>query len=216
VLEERDAAAVRTAFGCATDQLYQATEGFLGYTCEVGSMHLNESLLHVETEWIDAAKTRFYPVITDFSRHVHLIVRYRLDDILRIAQRACDCGRAELTIASIEGRADEAVSLPSLEGGECVTLFPDALRHAIVLAGPSIAQYAIVARGKHWDVALEPEPGSTFEDARGNAAAALRSLCERYRVRAPSIEFQPWSAPKPGDKRKRISVHEAAGGVPCA
>ena len=61
VLEEGDARAVHAAFGCTVDQLYQATEGFLGYTCELGAIHLNEALTYVETEWLDAAKTRFHP-----------------------------------------------------------------------------------------------------------------------------------------------------------
>ena len=44
-------------------------------------------------------------------------MRYRLDDVLKVADRPCACGRAERTIASIEGRADETVSLPSLGDG---------------------------------------------------------------------------------------------------
>jgi putative adenylate-forming enzyme len=216
VLEERDVRAVRSAFGCATDQLYQATEGFLGYTCELGSIHLNEALLHVETEWLDAAKTRFRPVITDFCRHGQLIVRYRLDDILKVAERPCACGRAELTIASIEGRADEAVTLPSLGDAQDVTIFPDALRQAMALAGPSIEQYAIVAGGMRWNVAIEPSPGTSFDGACEDAAAALGGLCSRYGARAPAFDFGRWCAANPGEKRRRIAVRGRQRDATCA
>jgi putative adenylate-forming enzyme len=215
VLEEADVQAVRAAFGCATAQLYQATEGFLGYTCESGSIHLNETLLHVETEWLDAAKTRFIPIITDFSRHAQLIVRYRLDDVLRVADHPCACARAEMTIASIEGRADEAVRLPLLAGGD-VTIFPDALRHAMALAGPSIEQYAIVTRGTQWDVAIAASAEASFQDACGEAATALRALCTRYGVRVPAFEFGRWSSAKPGEKRRRITGGGAARDASCA
>jgi putative adenylate-forming enzyme len=215
VLEENDARAVRAAFGCATDQIYQATEGFLGYTCERGSIHLNEALLHVETEWVDAAKTRFQPVVTDFSRHAQLIVRYRLDDILRVAERPCACGRVERTIASIEGRSDEAVSLPSLDGGLDVTIFPDALRQAMALAGASIAQFAIDADGMRWNVAIESSSDASFGGACEDAAAALRGLCARYGARAPTFEFGRWFAPKPGEKRRRITVRRLARDASC-
>jgi phenylacetate-coenzyme A ligase PaaK-like adenylate-forming protein len=54
VLEDSDREAVRAAFGVPTHQLYQATEGFLGYTCEHGTLHLNESFVHIEPDWLDA------------------------------------------------------------------------------------------------------------------------------------------------------------------
>ncbi|HTA39115.1 MAG TPA: F390 synthetase-related protein [Candidatus Acidoferrales bacterium] len=216
VLEDADARSVRAAFGCATDQIYQATEGFLGYTCERGSLHLNEALMHVETEWLDAAKTRFHPVITDFSRHAQLIVRYRLDDILRAAPHPCACGRAERTIAAIEGRADEIVSLPLLEGGEPAAIFPDALRHAVAGAGESIEHYAIDADGDRWRVAIEASPEASFEGACREAETALRALCRRHRVRAPAFAFARWSPPKPGEKRRRIAVRRVPEDAPCA
>ncbi len=215
VLEEGDARAVRAAFGCAADQLYQATEGFLGYTCELGSIHLNEALAYIETEWLDAAKTRFQPVITDFSRTAQLIVRYRLDDVLNVAERPCACGRAELTIASIEGRADETVSLTSLDDRGDAAIFPDALRHAMALAG-SIGQYAIVANGMRWKVEIEPVAGVSFDDACREAETALRGLCANYRVRAPAFAFGRWSAPKPGEKRRRITVRRSPRDAACA
>ncbi|MEX5612996.1 adenylate synthase, partial [Pseudomonas protegens] len=89
VLESTDAELVQQAFGRKPQQIYQASEGFLGYTCEAGTLHLNESHLHIEPQWLDAERTRFQPIITDFSRRTQLIVRYRLNDILRVASAPC-------------------------------------------------------------------------------------------------------------------------------
>ena len=105
-----------------------------------------------------------------------------------------------------------------IAGGDfaSVTVFPDALRHAMALAGPSIAEYAIVARGARWDVAIEPSPGVLFETACGDAASALRALCARYGVHVPEFDFGSWVAAKPGEKRRRIRAQGAVRDASCA
>ena len=111
-LEEEDAAAIARAFGCRVQQIYQATEGFLGYTCPEGTIHLNEECVHIEPEWLDAARTRFHPIVTDFTRETQIIARYRLDDVLRVKETPCACGRASLALAGIDGRRDAVLMLP--------------------------------------------------------------------------------------------------------
>lgn len=206
VLEPPDRDAVYAAFGCATHQLYQATEGLLGYTCEQGTLHLNEAFTYVEPEWLDADKTRFHPTITDFSRETQAIARYRLDDVLRVADRPCACGRAERAIAAIEGRADEVLTLPSRRTGLPVAIYPDALRQALLLAGPAVNEYTVTQIDGAWEVALQPAPGCTFDACRDAVAPAIGSLCARYGVLEPPMRFVPWSAPTPGTKRKRIGA----------
>ena len=213
VLETHDREAVFAAFGCVTHQLYQATEGLLGYTCEEGTLHLNEAFAHIEPEWLDAEKSRFYPIVTDFSRETQLIVRYRLDDVLRAPGGPCACGRAERAIASIEGRADEVLSLPSTRDGAPVAIYPDALRQALLLAGSTIGEYAVTQDGYTWEVAVQPVAGTTGESCRRDAAGAIAALCERYGVVAPAIRFVPWIAPSAGTKRKRIRVARAGNPV---
>ncbi len=97
VLDPLDRQRIEAAFAVRVEQIYQATEGFLGATCEHGVIHLNEEFLIVEREWVDEARTRFVPVITDLYRSSQPIIRYRLNDVLvprrgRLPVRPPDAG----------------------------------------------------------------------------------------------------------------------------
>jgi putative adenylate-forming enzyme len=149
-LEEEDAEVIARAFDCRVQQIYQATEGFLGYTCPAGTIHLNEECVHIEPEWLDAARTRFHPIVTDFTRETQLIVRYRLDDVLRVRETPCPCGRPSMALAGVDGRRDAVLMLPvrgEIRGeitetrgvgagatGATRAIFPDVLRRAMMLA----------------------------------------------------------------------------------
>lgn len=130
VLFDDDRAAIEAAFGRRVDQVYQCTEGFLGYTCREGRLHLNEGYVQIEPEWVDRASGRFLPIVTDLERVTQPIVRYRLDDILTLDGRPCPCGSAERAIAAIEGRADDVLILPG--AGGAVRVYPDFVARAIL------------------------------------------------------------------------------------
>ena len=128
VLHQRDRETITRTFGVPLSEVYQCMEGFLGCTCPLGTMHLNEDLLFVEKEFIDDG--RFYPIITDFSRSTQFIVRYRLDDILKIKKDGCACGNAAIAIECIEGRSDDVMLFFNRSGGR-VKLYPDVLSRKI-------------------------------------------------------------------------------------
>jgi putative adenylate-forming enzyme len=199
-LEPDDAVAIEAAFGRRVEQIYQATEGFLGYTCPAGGLHLNEACVHVEPEWLDAAHTRFHPIVTDFTRNTQLIVRYRLDDVLRVSDQACPCGHASLTLAAIDGRRDAVLMLPARGSGEPRAVFPDLVRRAMMLAGGGVRDYRIAQAAGGLDVRL------VSDDPR--AATLVRhellALFAQQDVTAPAIVFLPWREERPGDKRCRI------------
>lgn len=203
VLEDSDVQAVKRAFGAAPHSLYQATEGFLAYSCEYGTLHLNECYVHFDEEWLDAARTRFHPVITDFSRETQLIVRYRLDDVLRLASAPCPCGRAERALAAIEGRADEVLWLPSARTGASVAVFPDTVRRAMMLASTSVREYTIRQAETHWQVDVLTD--ALQDKARADIAGALERMCNDLGVLPPPIRFGLWQSPQPGVKRRRIA-----------
>jgi phenylacetate-coenzyme A ligase PaaK-like adenylate-forming protein len=215
-LEEEDAAAIARAFGCRVQQIYQATEGFLGYTCPSGTIHLNEECVHIEPEWLDAARTRFYPIVTDFTRETQLIVRYRLDDVLRVRETACPCGRPSLALAGIDGRRDAVLMLPvrgeiteSRGAGATRAIFPDVLRRALMLAsGDRIRDYRIVqtAGGLVVRLSLAAGPGCLHAESEAEAAvrAELAALFAQQGVAAPQIAFAPWQPEAAGDKCCRI------------
>ncbi|MFJ2451709.1 F390 synthetase-related protein [Pseudomonas protegens] len=213
VLESTDAELVQQAFGRKPQQIYQASEGFLGYTCEAGTLHLNESHLHIEPQWLDPERTRFQPIITDFSRRTQLIVRYRLNDILRVASAPCPCGRAERAIAAVEGRADEILWLPRLDGQQLAPLYPDVLRRALLMLGAELEEYQIHQRGLLWQANLR-----TSGDYHGlcqRLSEALAELCAQQGLQAPQLSFGHWQAPPPQTKRRRLLMLQLPEGLPC-
>jgi putative adenylate-forming enzyme len=116
ILEPGDAAAIEEVFGVRVDQIYQAAEGFLGITCERGTLHLNEDAVVFERDWIDRAARCFVPIVTDLARSTQPVVRYRLDDVLVERAEACACGSVFTAIERIRGRADDILFLPSRDG----------------------------------------------------------------------------------------------------
>lgn len=213
VLESTDAELVERAFGCKPRQIYQASEGFLGYTCEAGTLHLNESHLHIEPQWLDAERTRFQPIITDFSRRTQLIVRYRLNDILRVAHAPCPCGRAERAIAAVEGRADEVLWLPHHEGKHLAPLYPDVLRRALLMLGPRLAEYQLRQHGMDWQVDLLARDDHTALCQQVDAA--LAELCQSQGLQRPTLHFGHWQAPPAHSKRRRLLMLQLPEGLPC-
>lgn len=199
VLEPDDAAAIARAFGAPVLQVYQCTEGFLGYGCERGGIHLNEQFVHFEREWLDAERSRFQPVITDFSRRTQVFARYRLDDVLRAAP-PCPCGRAEATVAAIEGRADDVLWAEG-EDGAPRAVFPDAVRRALLLADGGLRDYTLVQHGARLELAVDGEAPHALAS---RARAELLALYARLGLRAPRIEQVAWRPREPGAKRRRI------------
>lgn len=210
VLDENVRALISMVFPAASlRQIYQATEGFLGYSCEAGGLHLNETHLIIERQWIDEEKTRFHPVITDFSRESQAIVRYRLDDILLARATPCSCGRAESTIAGIEGRADEVLYATCREHGTIKPLFPDTVRQHLLAFNPPLQDYRIIQEQDRWLIQLT-EPDQQHFPA---LAAHLQILFRTHALEAPLLIPQIWTAGKPGDKVRRLLFrgHHANG-----
>lgn len=192
-LEAGDAEAIAAAFGRAPSQIYQATEGFLAHTCAAGSLHLNEDLVHIEPEWIDAARTRFHPIVTDFTRTTQAIVRYRLDDILQLAPEPCRCGRPTLVLAAIEGRADEMLWLPG-------PVFPDTIRQVFYSLAQTVEEYRVEQHGHALHVALQPHSPAVEREVR----SALATTCTGLGLVVPEMKFETWRPAPPGEKRRRI------------
>lgn len=213
VLEDDDRTAVRSAFGVNPHQLYQATEGFLGYTCEHGSLHLNESFVHIEPDWLDVERTRFQPIVTDFTRDTQLIVRYRLNDVLRIAEKPCSCGRAERTIAAVEGRADEVLLLPDRGSGKAVSIYPDLIRRAMLFAGPMVQEFDLTQDGLQMMVGLLTDGERSAAIKR--VTEELDALWQSQGVVPPTMTFSDWQAPSPGGKRRRVRRRNAPEGLVC-
>ncbi|WP_411345010.1 F390 synthetase-related protein [Paenibacillus sp. WLX1005] len=157
VLDPLDRQYIQQTFQQKVHQVYQCTEGFLGTSCEHGTIHLNEDVVHIEKEYIDDERRRFMPIITDFSRRAQPIVRYRLNDILTEAAEPCACGSVCTAIERIEGRYDDILYIRPLPqrhsdrqadgtgaDEKYIPLFPDLVTRAIIAASPDIQHYRAI------------------------------------------------------------------------
>jgi putative adenylate-forming enzyme len=188
VLEDDVKELVEKAFGIVLHQLYQCTEGFLASTCESGNLHLHEEFLHVEKKWIDSERTRYHPVITDFTRSTQPIVRYELNDIL-LEGTACTCGRVQATIKKIEGRSDDIFCLENTTG-ESIPVFPDQIRNAVIRSSDRIREYQVEqTSAKAISVFLETD-AADFISAGGLLCRSLEELLSEKNIRGVAITIE--------------------------
>lgn len=184
-------------------QAYQCTEGFLGYTCPFGSVHLNEDICYFEKEFVD--DSRFVPIITDFRRRSQPIVRYRLNDVLTLAtDQVCGCGQATTVVAKIAGREDDVFSFPAVGGGQ-VSVFPDMVERCFLYV-PGVSEFRVE---RHSDdrlvVFVAPLVGEVLDRVR----AELDGLAGRLGFVPPRVEFEPYVADST-HRRKRKRVENCA------
>lgn len=203
VLRAEDAAYLKAQFGLSViHQAYQCTEGFLGYVCECGNFHLNEELVLIEREYLDAH--RFVPIVTDFTRQSQPIVRYRLNDILVEKRGHCPCGNPATMIRYIEGREDDIFYFAGIRQKE-VAVFPDFISRCVIYA-EGVQNYKVVQDGSaHVTVFLERESSATSAQIRREFAR----LAEKMKFLCPEIEFAPYV---PDYHRKMKRVERKIGG----
>ena len=103
-LNDIERAFITERLGVRPDPIYQATEGFLGAPCRLGTLHLNEDSLIIEREPLDA-HGRFRPIVTDLRRRTQAVVRLRLDDVLQ--ETTCACGSPLQAVKPLMGRVDD-------------------------------------------------------------------------------------------------------------
>ena len=140
VLEKKDADWLKEVFNVKfIHEIYQATEGLLGYTCHCGSIHLNEEWIKFDKEYID--ENRFYPVITDFKRKSQPFINYRLNDILVENRGKCKCGSVLTRIEKIEGRSDDIFRFKD-KNGNIKKVFPDFIRRCLLFS-EKIREYQV-------------------------------------------------------------------------
>lgn len=195
VLDRDDRELVERAFGVRVSEVYQATEGLLAVSCPAGSLHLNEESVLVECESLGGG--RVVPVVTDFDRTTQLVVRYRLDDVLRVSPLRCACGRVTRVLEAVEGREDDVLHLP----GESrqVDVFPDTVRRAMAVPSIEWSDWRIRQHGTVVELALS---GCADEEAvRDSLAASLASLG----VHRPDVRLVAWPSEDPAAKVRRVA-----------
>ena len=97
---------IGAALGVRPDPIYQATEGFLGAACRLGTLHLNEDVLIIEREAVPGT-SRFLPIVTDLRRTTQPMIRVRLPDLLEPLPAPCPCGSPLTAVQPVEGRLED-------------------------------------------------------------------------------------------------------------
>jgi putative adenylate-forming enzyme len=193
VLDPLDRTYLQSVFQQPIHQIYQCTEGFLGYTCDRGTLHLNEDLLVIQKEYIDRAARKFMPIVTDFQRRTQPFIRYRLDDILTAAEQPCSCGSVLMSIETIEGRKDDMFYFPRRQNAqELVPIFPDFIRRAVIMQSAIIQEYQVTQVAlDRVEISLKLSQGDAG-DIEQLVAEALRHLFDQQGCQLPGIYFTPY------------------------
>ncbi|MFM2289163.1 MAG: hypothetical protein RL684_2306 [Pseudomonadota bacterium] len=205
VLDVLDRQRIEATYGVPVEQIYQATEGLIGVSCEQGVVHLNEPFLYIEREWQDTTHTRFIPVVTDLWRRSQPVIRYRLDDVLQLLPSRCACGRLGTAVAAIEGRRDDLLHADGPDGP--VPVFSDLLARIVVRAVEELDDFEIVEEipGK-WAVRLRPMPAFAEQQM---LLDSLRDHVAALGARPPAMRVEVLAeARDPRSKQRRIRASE--------
>lgn len=171
VLDPHDRTAVEHAFEVRVDEIYQATEGFLGVSCHHGRLHLNEDLMVIEREPLDDSGRRFTPVVTDLFRTSQAVIRWRLDDVLLASEDGCPCGSPTQVIDAVAGRSDDVLLLARPGSSTLEPFYADFVRGA-VLAAPGVGDFRVVQTDPR-TVRLAVEPPEAWPGAARSLVGAI-------------------------------------------
>ncbi len=194
VLHKNDKALIELTFNLKITEVYQCTEGFLGSTCPHGTMHLNEDFIQVEKEWLD--KDYFYPIITDFSRQSQPLVKYKLNDVLKIRHEQCACGSINTALDNIVGRDDDVLIFGK------VKIYPDLIARRIAMVTDDFQKYRIVQVSDNiLEIAIE---STNFGLTKKAIEAALHSLLIEFNCQAVEFTFSDKINSVVGEKNRKI------------
>ncbi|MCX7747685.1 MAG: adenylate cyclase [Clostridia bacterium] len=202
VLDFIDKRYIEKIFNQTVHQVYQCTEGFLGYTCCHGTLHLNEDAVFIEKEYIDKELGKFVPIITDFNRRTQPMIRYRLNDILTVRAEPCECGSLLTPLEFIEGRCDDLFYFEGVKEKRLIPVFPDFLRRAVITASDSIEEYVVIQE----DLGLIKIclAGGNMEGVREKVEKNISDLLVKLGLRPVKIVFIHNIHLEKGRKLRRI------------
>ncbi len=213
VLEPHDRTQLEQVFGVPVHQIYQCTEGLLAISCQQGALHIQEDLVVLQCEPLaqppsegdTTEELRVTPVVTDLWRTTQPIIRYRLNDVLRLDARPCRCGSAFRVIQAIEGRCDDICYFEQRTGG-LRPFFPDTLRRMILLADACITDYQVLqTRVGQMEVYLTLAADADWAAVEVRVQASIEQILAHYDCLAAHVTIeQGILASTVGSKRRRV------------
>ena len=178
------------AFRAPVVELYQGAEGMLAFTCQAGSLHLNEDVTLLELldagDQLGAARRA---VVTDLYRRTQPFVRYQLHDLIELAPGPCGCGSVFRRIRRVHGRADSILHLRAPDGG-VVPLMPDYVRRSVNQASDDVHEYQVIQWGPD-DIEVRLRLAAGADEAAIEAAIRrnLASWASRAGGQVPALRF---------------------------
>lgn len=146
VLDPLDEAVIEGATGRRVRQIYMASEGLFGVSCAYGTLHLAEDVVRFEWEAGPDGSGLVQPIVSDFTRRVQAMARYRMNDLLLLDHAPCQCGSSFQAVRRIEGRSDDVFWLAD-RAGALRPVTPDVVRNALLDADRSIDDFRVVQTG---------------------------------------------------------------------
>jgi putative adenylate-forming enzyme len=207
VLEPQDKQRLQAAFRSPIHEVYQCTEGLLAISCSHGRLHIQEDVVVIQGEALDPDTHRVTPIVTDLYRRTQPIIRYRLNDVLRLSSTLCTCGNSFRVIESIEGRQDDVCYFPSTQQpGQRVPVFPDTIRRLILMIDSGIEDYeAIQARPGHLRIGLSLSPLANQTAVTTTLQNNIAQILSSYHCESTEVEIVfSIEPPLAGVKRRRI------------
>jgi putative adenylate-forming enzyme len=211
VLEKTDKEYLEKVFKQTIHQAYQCTEGFLAVSCNYGVLHFNEDIVRIDKEYIDAERTRFFPVITDFTRSSQPIIRYKLNDIIVEKKERCQCGSVFTAIDHIEGRSDDIFYFKN-NNNQMVSIFPDFFRKAVITASEEIEEYVVEEiELNNLNIYLKVKE-NRYEVVKELVRSSINHLLKEYGIDSCHYSFST-EIPVLGDKKlqrikRRFKINE--------
>jgi putative adenylate-forming enzyme len=159
----------------SVEQIYMATEGLFATTCKHGKLHLSEDLMHFEFEEMSDGLVN--PIITDFTRHSMLMLRYRMNDALRLSNQPCTCGSPFKVVDEIIGRKHDAFVCERAFGPGVTIVQPDRIRTWFLDLAPCLDDWSIEQVSLRDAVLYLPD----WHDHLDLKSLSVETLCETMR-----------------------------------
>jgi phenylacetate-CoA ligase len=183
---------VRAGLGCAVRNNYGASECFsIAWECAKGCLHVNDDWVILEPidehgQPVPAGTLSHAVLLTNLANRLQPLIRYRLDDRLRILPARCACGSA-FTAIEVQGRSGDTLRLCDAHR-HAVTILPLALETAIEEAA-QVTQFQVIGqRDGHLELRFE----AAVPDARaafGRCHAAIDAFLEQHGVAPTRVSF---------------------------
>jgi len=167
---------------------YAATEGAgLAAECQQHrGLHLFEDLTIVEV--VDEANQPVPPgtfgarvLLTVLWSRTQPLIRYELDDSLRLSPERCPDGRATRLIDAVQGRTEDTLRLSGADG-HVVAIHPNVFHH--VFDGLAVGGWQVIQEPEQLRV-LVAEPREGFDPAA--LSASLRAALVHQGAQAPEL-----------------------------